>query len=151
MICFYAAVGTLLFGLTFTAVNCMPPLQAMPNTVKLIGEGGANITQFRVNTPICCPSRSTMLTGRFEHNNRVRPCSTTCTSPYPYQWCGPLCPMCPLSAVFTMPAMCFHTGVFATSTLTCLYGPGRLVRACVCVNARRAFTRCLLAIRGACG
>jgi hypothetical protein len=46
-------------------------MRAMPHTTRLLGEGGANLTQFRVNTPICCPSRSSMLTGRFEHNNRV--------------------------------------------------------------------------------
>ena len=36
-------------------------MRAMPNTARLLGEGGANLTYFRVNTPICCPSRSTML------------------------------------------------------------------------------------------
>ena len=46
-------------------------MQAMPRTAALLGNGGANLTAFRVNTPICCPSRSTMLTGRYEHNNRV--------------------------------------------------------------------------------
>lgn len=46
-------------------------MRSMPNTVRLIGEAGANLTSFRVNTPICCPSRSTMLTGRYEHNNKV--------------------------------------------------------------------------------
>ena len=47
-------------------------MRAMPHTARLLGEGGANLTQFRVNTPICCPSRSTMLTGKYEHNNRMR-------------------------------------------------------------------------------
>lgn len=46
-------------------------MKAMPNTVKLLGAAGANLTQFRVNTPICCPSRTTMLSGRYEHNNHV--------------------------------------------------------------------------------
>lgn len=31
-------------------------MRAMPNTARLLGDGGANLTQFRVNTPICCPS-----------------------------------------------------------------------------------------------
>jgi len=46
-------------------------MRAMPNTARLLGEGGANLTQFRVNTPICCPSRTTMLSGRYQHNNHV--------------------------------------------------------------------------------
>jgi hypothetical protein len=46
-------------------------MRALPNVVQLIAQAGANLTHFRVNTPICCPSRSTMLTGRYEHNNRV--------------------------------------------------------------------------------
>jgi hypothetical protein len=46
-------------------------MRALPNVVQLVAQAGANLTHFRVNTPICCPSRSTMLTGRYEHNNRV--------------------------------------------------------------------------------
>ena len=37
-------------------------MRALPNVVRLIAQAGANLTHFRVNTPICCPSRSTMLT-----------------------------------------------------------------------------------------
>ena len=45
-------------------------MRALPHTARLLGKGGANLTQFRVNTPICCPSRSTMLTGRYENSLR---------------------------------------------------------------------------------
>ena len=40
-------------------------MRALPHTARLLSQGGANLTQFRVNTPICCPSRSTMLSGRY--------------------------------------------------------------------------------------
>lgn len=46
-------------------------MEALPQTQRLIGEQGANLTQFRVNSPVCCPSRMTILTGRLEHNNAV--------------------------------------------------------------------------------
>ena len=42
---------------------------ALNNTMKILKEGGANMSNFFVNTPICCPSRSTFLSGKFEHNN----------------------------------------------------------------------------------
>jgi hypothetical protein len=32
---------------------------------------GANLTQFRAHTPVCCPSRSELLTGRYFHNIRT--------------------------------------------------------------------------------
>jgi hypothetical protein len=55
-------------------------MQAMPHAQRLLNQGGANLTNFWVNTPICCPSRATLLSGRFQHNNRVdgvnpEPCS----------------------------------------------------------------------------
>lgn len=44
---------------------------AMPYTAQYVGNAGANMSNHFVNTPICCPSRTTLLSGRFEHNNRV--------------------------------------------------------------------------------
>jgi len=44
---------------------------AMPYTAEHVGKDGANMTNHFINTPICCPSRATLLSGRFEHNNRV--------------------------------------------------------------------------------
>jgi arylsulfatase A-like enzyme len=44
---------------------------AMPNTMALVKKGGANMSNFFVHTPICCPSRTTMLSGKYQHNNRV--------------------------------------------------------------------------------
>jgi len=46
-------------------------MQAMPNAGRLLRDGGANLTNFFTHTPICCPSRTTMLSGRYQHNNRV--------------------------------------------------------------------------------
>eukprot|EP00041_Stephanoeca_diplocostata_P003934 m.39508 g.39508 ORF g.39508 m.39508 type:complete len:609 (-) comp14720_c0_seq1:149-1975(-) len=69
----------IVFVLTDDQDLVLGSMQALPNIKRLIGDAGANMTQFRVNTPICCPSRSTMLSGRYEHNNRVKdPTVTGC-------------------------------------------------------------------------
>ena len=46
-------------------------MQAMPHAQRLLNRAGANLTNFWVNTPICCPSRATLLSGKYQHNNRV--------------------------------------------------------------------------------
>jgi len=43
----------------------MTPLQ---KTQRLIGEQGTTFENAFVNTPICCPSRASFLTGRYMHN-----------------------------------------------------------------------------------
>ena len=32
----------------------------------------ANLSNYFIHTPICCPSRSTLVTGRYVHNNKVK-------------------------------------------------------------------------------
>jgi N-acetylglucosamine-6-sulfatase len=49
-----------------------PTLQAMPNTLRLIGKRGMTFSQHYVSYPLCCPSRVSLLTGRFAHNHNVR-------------------------------------------------------------------------------
>ena len=46
-------------------------MQAMPTTRDVLVTHGANLSNFFVHTPICCPSRATLLSGRFVQNNRV--------------------------------------------------------------------------------
>ena len=48
-------------------------MQAMPYTrTEVLGvDGAVNITNFFTNTPVCCPSRATLLAGRYEHNNKA--------------------------------------------------------------------------------
>ena len=47
-------------------------VQAMPNTRALIGDKGATFTQYYTPYALCGPSRVSLLTGRFAHNNKVR-------------------------------------------------------------------------------
>jgi arylsulfatase A-like enzyme len=46
-------------------------MKAMQNVNSLIGAQGATFTNNFVNYSLCCPSRSTFLTGEYEHNHGV--------------------------------------------------------------------------------
>ena len=49
-----------------------PKLQAMPNTLNLIAKRGMTFNDYYVSYPLCCPSRVSLLTGRYAHNNGVK-------------------------------------------------------------------------------
>ena len=40
----------------------------MPKTKALLADQGATADQWFIHTPICCPSRSELVTGRYFHN-----------------------------------------------------------------------------------
>ncbi len=48
------------------------PIQAMPNTLALIAGRGVTFNRYYVPYPLCCPSRVSLLTGRYAHNHNVR-------------------------------------------------------------------------------
>jgi arylsulfatase A-like enzyme len=48
------------------------PIQAMPNTLSLIAGRGVTFNRYYVPYPLCCPSRVSLLTGRYAHNHNVR-------------------------------------------------------------------------------
>src|SRR5688500_7718964 len=43
----------------------------MPNTLQLLGAQGTTFTNAIATTPLCCPSRATMITGQYGHNHGV--------------------------------------------------------------------------------
>jgi N-acetylglucosamine-6-sulfatase len=43
----------------------------MPNTLGLLAAQGMTFNRYYVTNPLCCPSRTTMLTGRYSHNTGV--------------------------------------------------------------------------------
>jgi N-acetylglucosamine-6-sulfatase len=47
-------------------------VQAMPYTLSLIANRGIIFNRYYVPYPLCCPSRTSLLTGRYSHNNNVR-------------------------------------------------------------------------------
>ena len=47
-------------------------LEAMPNTLELIGEKGVTFDRYYASYSLCCPSRVSLLTGRYAHNHHVR-------------------------------------------------------------------------------
>jgi arylsulfatase A-like enzyme len=44
----------------------------MPYTLSLIAGRGITFNRYYVPYPLCCPSRTSLLTGRYSHNNNVR-------------------------------------------------------------------------------
>jgi arylsulfatase A-like enzyme len=47
-------------------------IEAMPYTRSLIAARGATFDRYYVSYSLCCPSRVTLLTGRYAHNHNVR-------------------------------------------------------------------------------
>lgn len=46
-------------------------LQYMSRTMSLIGQSGVEFTSAFASTPLCCPSRASILTGLYTHNHHV--------------------------------------------------------------------------------
>jgi arylsulfatase A-like enzyme len=46
-------------------------MSVMPQTVQLFDEQGVTYSNAFANTPLCCPARASIFTGRFAHNHRV--------------------------------------------------------------------------------
>lgn len=83
----------LAFGLVFLAVGClMAPtaaarpnvllivtddqraqgtMRVMPETKQLFGRHGTRFSRAHVTTPLCCPSRATIFSGKYAHNHGV--------------------------------------------------------------------------------
>jgi N-acetylglucosamine-6-sulfatase len=47
-------------------------IPSMPNTLSMIAGRGMSFNRYYVSYPLCCPSRVTLLTGRYAHNHNVR-------------------------------------------------------------------------------
>jgi arylsulfatase A-like enzyme len=52
--------------------RAMDTMEHMPATLQWFAQGGTAFTEAFATTPLCCPSRAAIMTGRFNHNNNVR-------------------------------------------------------------------------------
>jgi N-acetylglucosamine-6-sulfatase len=57
---------------TFRSFEGAGETRAMPNTLDLIGKRGMTFNRYYVSYPLCCPSRVSLLTGRYAHNHGVK-------------------------------------------------------------------------------
>jgi arylsulfatase A-like enzyme len=52
--------------------RAMDTMEHMPKTLQWFGQGGTSFTEGFATTPLCCPSRAAIMSGRLNHNNNVR-------------------------------------------------------------------------------
>ncbi len=56
----------------FTPFPGAAAIRAMPNTLDLLAGRGETFNRYYVSYPLCCPSRVSLLTGRYAHNTGVK-------------------------------------------------------------------------------
>jgi arylsulfatase A-like enzyme len=56
----------------FRSIEGAGETRAMPNTLDLIAKRGMTFNRYYVSYPLCCPSRVSLLTGRYAHNHNVK-------------------------------------------------------------------------------
>eukprot|EP01060_Flectonema_neradi_P038054 TRINITY_DN7880_c0_g1_i1.p1 TRINITY_DN7880_c0_g1~~TRINITY_DN7880_c0_g1_i1.p1 ORF type:complete len:565 (+),score=35.12 TRINITY_DN7880_c0_g1_i1:121-1815(+) len=59
-----------LLGANATSYTELGSLVAQPNVRSLLMDNGVRMSNYFVNTPVCCPSRTEYFTGRYFHNVR---------------------------------------------------------------------------------
>ncbi len=57
---------------TFRSSEGGGKIRAMPNTLDLIAKRGMTFNRYYISYPLCCPSRVSLLTGRYAHNHGVK-------------------------------------------------------------------------------
>ncbi|GIY68690.1 n-acetylglucosamine-6-sulfatase [Caerostris extrusa] len=58
--------------ITLKVFSSLPEVSPMKNTLSIVKKHGAEFTNMFVTTPLCCPSRASILTGKYAHNHEVR-------------------------------------------------------------------------------